>query len=51
MRLGSSQIICPNLREFEQMIVRNYLWDLPDQIKIGMPKHLSGQIGFRSGLS
>jgi hypothetical protein len=29
---GSSTIICPNLREFGHVIVRDYLWDSLDRI-------------------
>jgi hypothetical protein len=27
------------------MIVRDHLWDLLEQIKIGLSNHLSGQVG------
>jgi hypothetical protein len=40
LELRSSTIICPNLREFEQVIVRDHLWNLPDQIKIKLFNHL-----------
>jgi len=30
--LGFCTIICSNLREFKQMIIRDYLWDSLDQI-------------------
>jgi hypothetical protein len=40
---GSTQIICLNLREFGQVIVRDHLWDTPDQIKIELVNHLSGK--------
>jgi hypothetical protein len=49
--LRSSAIICSNLKEFGQVIVRDYLWDPPDQIKIGLPKHLFGHVGSISSLS
>jgi hypothetical protein len=39
--LGSSTIICLNLREFRQVIMRDHLWNPPDQLKIGLPNHLS----------
>jgi hypothetical protein len=28
----SSQIICLNLKEFEHVIMRDHLWNLPDKI-------------------
>jgi hypothetical protein len=49
--LGSSTIICLNLREFGRVIVRDHLWDSPDQIKIGLSNHLSDQVGHISCLS
>jgi len=33
------------------VIVKDYLWDPPDQIKIGLFNDLFGQVGFISGLS
>jgi hypothetical protein len=39
------------LREFGQVIVRKHLWGLLDQIKIKLPKYLSGQVGLISVLS
>jgi hypothetical protein len=50
-RLGFSIIICWNLREFEQVIVRDHLRDPPDQTKIGMSNHLFGQTSFINSLS
>jgi hypothetical protein len=35
VRLLSSIIICLNLREFKKVIVRDHLYNLSDQIKIG----------------
>jgi len=49
--LGSSIIICLNLREFRQVIMRDHLWNPPDQLKIGLPNHLSDQVSLISGLS
>jgi hypothetical protein len=46
--LGSFQIICWNLREFKQVIARDYLWDPPDKIKIRLHNHLSDQVGLIS---
>jgi hypothetical protein len=40
--LGYSTIICSNLREFGQVIMRDHLYDPPDQIKIELSNHLSG---------
>jgi hypothetical protein len=40
IRSESSQIICLNLREFKQVIVRYHLWDPLDQIKIRLSNHL-----------
>jgi hypothetical protein len=48
---GFSIIICPNLREFEQIIVRDHLWNSPDQIKIRLSNYLFGQVHFISDLS
>jgi hypothetical protein len=42
--LRSSQIICSNLKEFEQIIIKEYLWNSPDQIKIKLPNHLIIQL-------
>jgi hypothetical protein len=39
---GSSTIICSNLKQFGQVIVRDHLWDPLDQIKVGLSNHLSG---------
>jgi hypothetical protein len=44
LKLGSFTIICLNLREFGYVIVRDHLWDPHDQIKIGLPNHLSDQV-------
>jgi hypothetical protein len=44
-------IICPNLREFEYVIIREHLWDLPDQIKNWIFNHLSGQVSLISNIS
>jgi hypothetical protein len=41
-RLWSFIIIWPNLKKFGQVIVRYYLSDPPDQIKIGLFNHLFG---------
>jgi hypothetical protein len=49
--LRSSTIICSNLREFRQVIVRDHLWDPPDQLKIELFNHLSDQVSPISGLS
>jgi hypothetical protein len=49
--LGSSIIICLNLREFRQVIMRDHLWNPPDQLKIGLPNHLSDQVSPISGFS
>jgi hypothetical protein len=49
-RLWSFQIICSNLREFRQVIVRDNLWDPPYQLKIRLSSDLSGHVGFISGL-
>jgi hypothetical protein len=49
--LGSSTIICSNLREFRQVIVRDHLWDPPDQLKIELLNHLFDQVSPISGLS
>jgi hypothetical protein len=44
-------IICMNLREFEQAVVRDYLWNSFDQIKIKLSNHLSSQMGLISDFS
>jgi hypothetical protein len=36
---------------FGQVIVRDHLWDTHDQIKIGLPNHLFGQVSSISDLS
>jgi hypothetical protein len=38
------QIFCPNLIEFGQVVVSEHLRDPPDQIKVGLPNCLSGQV-------
>jgi hypothetical protein len=39
------------LKKFEQMIVREHLWGLFEQIKFGLSSYLSGQVGLISALS
>jgi hypothetical protein len=35
-KLGFSQIFYSNLKEFGQVVVSEHLWDILDQIKVGM---------------
>jgi hypothetical protein len=49
--LGSSTIICPNLREFRQVIMRDHLWNPLNQLKIGLPNHLFDHVSPINGLS
>jgi hypothetical protein len=48
---GSSQIICLNLKEFEQVIVREHLWDLANRISGWVAQFLFVQVGSINGLS
>jgi hypothetical protein len=48
---GSSQIINPNLKEFEQVMVKDYLWNSSNQIKIGLSNYLSDQVNPINDLS
>jgi len=49
--LRSPQILCPNLIEFGQVVVSEHLWDSPDQIKVGLPNCLSGQVNLINAYS
>jgi hypothetical protein len=49
VRSGFFQIICSNLREFKQVIVKDHLWDHLTKYKFGCPT-TSGQVGSISGL-
>jgi hypothetical protein len=46
-----SIIICLNLREFRQVIVRGHLWDPLDSISSWVAQFLFDQVGLISGLS
>jgi hypothetical protein len=53
LQFGSriSQIICSNLREFEQVIAKDHLCDPPDQISGWAVQFLFSQVNSISGLS
>jgi hypothetical protein len=51
LELRSPQILCPNLIEFGQLVVSEHLWDPPDQIKVGLPNCLSGQVNLINAYS
>jgi len=47
----SSQIICPNLREFGQVIMRDHLWDSLNRISGWVAQFLFCQVNSISDLS